>query len=108
MNYFKMLLTKNNLMIGWCLSHHKVTTTVHVCFWSAKTVISVISVFSINFIFIGKYFSTASHKTYIRMCQLYSRQLEDDGLYHRATSYLLTINDVYGAIKLLQRHSLYR
>ena len=42
------------------------------------------------------------------MCIAYSKQLEDEALYHHAVKYLLAVNKLYEAIDLLKRHALFR
>ncbi|XP_046573518.1 uncharacterized protein LOC124281630 isoform X1 [Haliotis rubra] len=50
----------------------------------------------------------ASYDTWLGMCEEYARQLEGDGQYHKATSYLLACHKVYGAIDLFKRHRLFK
>ncbi|XP_048244264.1 gem-associated protein 5-like [Haliotis rufescens] len=50
----------------------------------------------------------ASYDTWLGMCEEYARQLEGDGQYHKATSYLLACHKVYEAIDLFKRHRLFK
>ncbi|GFN76524.1 gem-associated protein 5 [Plakobranchus ocellatus] len=50
----------------------------------------------------------ASRETWEKVCGAYAEQLEEDGQYYKATSYLLACHRVVDAIELFQRHGLYR
>ncbi|GFS10719.1 gem-associated protein 5 [Elysia marginata] len=50
----------------------------------------------------------ASRETWENVCVSYAAQLEEDGQYYKAASYLLAVNRVCPAIELFQRHHLYR
>ncbi|XP_076446765.1 gem-associated protein 5-like [Babylonia areolata] len=50
----------------------------------------------------------ASYETWERVCEEYARQLEEEGQYHKAVSYLLVSHKLYPAIDLFRRHKLFR
>lgn len=50
----------------------------------------------------------ASFDTWTQVCEDYALQLESDGQYHKAASYLLGCHKVYEAIKLFKRHKLFK
>ncbi|KAJ8298184.1 hypothetical protein KUTeg_024715 [Tegillarca granosa] len=49
----------------------------------------------------------AAFDTWITICEDYATQLEADGQYHKAATYLLAAHKVYGAIELFKRHRLF-
>ena len=51
---------------------------------------------------------SASFDTWTQVCEDYALQLESDGQYHKAASYLLGCHKVYEAIKLFKRHKLFK
>lgn len=51
---------------------------------------------------------TASYETWLALCEEYAEQLEEEGLYHKAVSYLLACHKLYPAIDLFRRHKLFR
>ncbi|KAK7097810.1 uncharacterized protein [Littorina saxatilis] len=50
----------------------------------------------------------ASYDTWVSLCEEYAEQLEEDGQYHKAVSYLLASHKPYPAIDLFRRHKLFR
>ncbi|XP_041357872.1 gem-associated protein 5-like [Gigantopelta aegis] len=50
----------------------------------------------------------ASYDTWLAMCGDYAHQLEEDGQYHKAASYLLAAHKVYAAIELFKKHKLFK
>ncbi|RUS82625.1 hypothetical protein EGW08_009618 [Elysia chlorotica] len=50
----------------------------------------------------------ASRETWEKVCGSYAEQLEEDGQYYKAASYLLAGHRVMEAIELFQRHGLFR
>ncbi|ESO89427.1 hypothetical protein LOTGIDRAFT_165023 [Lottia gigantea] len=49
-----------------------------------------------------------SYEMWLTACEDYARQLEDDGQYHKSSTYLLACHKVYDAIELFKRHKLYK
>ncbi|KAL8569273.1 hypothetical protein ACOMHN_029894 [Nucella lapillus] len=50
----------------------------------------------------------ASYETWEKLCEEYAKQLEEEGQYHKAVSYLLVSHKLYPAIDLFRRHKLFR
>ncbi|CAE1267507.1 GEMIN5 [Acanthosepion pharaonis] len=50
----------------------------------------------------------ASHATWLSVCEDYAHQLESDGQYHKAATYLMACHRNYDAIDLFKRHRLYK
>ncbi|KAK2183366.1 hypothetical protein NP493_311g02082 [Ridgeia piscesae] len=50
----------------------------------------------------------ASPQHWKQLCGQYARQLEEEGLYQKAVSYYLAVHQVYDAINMLRRNSLYK
>ncbi|OWF45310.1 gem-associated protein 5-like [Mizuhopecten yessoensis] len=50
----------------------------------------------------------ANFDTWITVCEDYATQLESEGQYHKAATYLLAAQKVYEAIELFRRHRLFK
>ncbi|CAI9731711.1 Hypothetical predicted protein [Octopus vulgaris] len=50
----------------------------------------------------------ASHGTWLTVCEDYAYQLESDGEYHKAVTYLVACHRIYEAIDLFKRHRLFK
>ncbi|GAB1608844.1 uncharacterized protein LOC115218449 isoform X2 [Argonauta hians] len=50
----------------------------------------------------------ASHGTWLSVCEDYAYQLESDGEYHKAVTYLVACHRIYEAIDLFKRHRLFK
>ena len=50
----------------------------------------------------------AAFDTWIMTCQDYAAQLESEGQYHKAATYLLAAHKVYDALELFKRHRLFK
>nr|KAG5706227.1 hypothetical protein BaRGS_019554 [Batillaria attramentaria] len=50
----------------------------------------------------------ASYEVWLSVCEEYADQLEEEGQYHKAVSYLLACHKLYPAIDLFRRHKLFR
>ena len=51
---------------------------------------------------------SASFETWVTVCTDYALQLESEGQYHKAVSYLLAAHKVYDAIELFKKHRLFK
>lgn len=50
----------------------------------------------------------AAFDTWTTVCEDYATQLEQEGQYHKAATYLLAAHKVYNAIDLFKRHRLFK
>lgn len=50
----------------------------------------------------------AAFDTWTTVCEDYATQLEQEGQYHKAATYLLAAHKVYSAIDLFKRHRLFK
>ena len=51
---------------------------------------------------------SVSRQTWLDMCEAYAKQLEGEGLLHKAVSYLLSSHKIYQAIEMLKNHKLFK